>query len=266
MTNDAKDYVMKTKSKIVLLLAGAAMSASATVAYAQNGGGNQQPAPGMQNCEQGTPGQGPCGEGMGQQGMGQQGMGQPGMGPQAMGERGMAPRDSDFRGGRHGKWGGQMASNEGGRHGPGMMGQRGHGFGGKRGQGPNFELMFQKADKDNSGTVTLEEFTAAMPMQWADADADGDGSITAQELADQMQRQMLLRRAEMMIKRFDTDNDGKVSTAEIEKARQDRFARLDVDDSGAIEQDEMQLRQGGDRDGRGGHGQFHQKGGYYGRN
>ena len=41
MTNDAKDYVMKTKSKIVLLLAGAAMSASASVAYAQNGGGNQ---------------------------------------------------------------------------------------------------------------------------------------------------------------------------------------------------------------------------------
>ena len=35
---------MKTKSKIVLLLAGAAMSASASVAYAQNGGGNQQPA------------------------------------------------------------------------------------------------------------------------------------------------------------------------------------------------------------------------------
>ena len=243
---------MKAKSKIALLLAGAAMSATAAVAYAQNGGGNQQPAPGMQNCEQGTPGQGPCGEGMGPQGMGE-----PGMGPQAMGEREM--------GERRGKWGRHMASNEQGRRGSGMMGQRGHGSGGKRGQGPNFELMFQKADKDNSGTVTLEEFAAAMPMQFADADADGDGSITAQELADQMQRQMLLRRAEMMIKRFDTDNDGKVSTAEIDKVRQDRFARLDVDDSGAIEKDEMQLRRGGDRDGRGGHGQFHHKGGY-GRN
>ena len=55
---------MKTKSKIVLLLAGAAMSATAAVAYAQTAGGNQQTPPGMQNCEQGTPGQGPCGEGM----------------------------------------------------------------------------------------------------------------------------------------------------------------------------------------------------------
>lgn len=256
---------MKTKSKIVLLLAGAAMSATAAVAYAQNGGGNQQTPPGMQNCEQGTPGQGPCAEGMGPQGMGQPGMGQPGMGPQAMGERGMGPRDGNFRGDRQGKWGRHMASNEDGRRGHGMMGQRGHDFGGKRGQGQNFELMFQKADKDNSGSVTLEEFAAAMPMQFADADADGDGAITAQELADQMQRQMLLRRAEMMIKRFDTDNDGKVSTAEIEKAQQDRFARLDVDESGAIEQDEMQLRRGGDRDGRGGHGQFHRNGGY-GRN
>ena len=254
---------MKTKSKIVLLLAGAAMSATAAVAYAQTAGGNQQTPPGMQNCEQGTPGQGPCGEGMGPQGMGE-----PGMGRQAMGERGMGPRDGEFRGERHGKWGRHMASSEEGRRGPGMMGQRGHGFGGKRGQGPNFELMFQKADKDNSGSVTLEEFAAAMPMQFADADADGDGSITAQELADQMQRQMLLRRAEMMIKRFDTDNDGKVSTAEIEKAQQDRFAKLDVDESGAIEKDEMQLRRGGDRDGRGGHGKFHRfhdKGGY-GRN
>jgi len=245
---------MKAKSKIVLLLAGAAMSATAAVAYAQNAGGNQPNAPGMQNCEQGTPGQGPCGEGMG---------------PQAMGERGMGPRDGNFRGDQHGNWGRQMASGEWGRHGPGMMGERGHGFGGKRGHGPNFELMFQKADKDNSGSVTPEEFAAAMPMQFADADADGDGSITAQELADQMQRQMLLRRAEMMIKRFDTDNDGKVSTAEIEKARQDRFAKLDVDESGAIEKDEMQMRRGGDRDGRGGHGQFHRfhgNNGGYGRN
>jgi hypothetical protein len=110
------------------------------------------------------------------------------------------------------------------------MGPRGMGPRGNRGEGP--QIMFQKADKDNSGTVTLEEFAAASPFAFTDADADGDGNITAQELADQMERQMLLRRAEMMIKRFDTDNDGKVSTAEIENRQKEMFARLDIDGSG----------------------------------
>jgi len=257
---------MKTNSKIVLLVAGVALSATAlSTAYAQNAGGNQPAPRNNQDCQvqQGANGNAPCapgGQGMAPQGMGQQGMGQQSMGQQAMGSQGMGPRDGDFRGKGHGKWGRQMASNENGRRGHGMDNRGGRGFGGEGRQGPNFEIMFQKADKDNSGTVTLEEFAATSPFTFTDADADGDGNITAVELADQMQRQMLLRRAERMIQRFDTDNDGQVSTAEIESQRKEMFSRLDIDESGAIEQDEMNLR-GGDhhRGDRG--GKFHRSGG-----
>lgn len=235
---------MKTNSKIVMLFAGVAMSVTTAGAYAQSAPGNQQ-APNMQDCQ--PTAERPCGEGM--QGMGRHG------------------RDD---GGRQGKWGGRMASNEDGRRGHDGHGPRGMGPG-KRGQGA--QIMFQRADKDNSGTVTLEEFAAASPFTFSDADANSDGNITAEELADHMERQMLLRRAKMMIERFDADGDGQVSTAEIEKRRQEAFARMDIDGSGAIEQDEMQLRRGGDRDHRGERGergergQFHRhNGGGYGRN
>jgi len=261
---------MKNKSRIVMLLAGVAVSATAIAsAYAQNAGGNQPGQGNMQNCqiEQGAGGQAPCGpQGAGPQGFGQQGMGQPGAGPQAMDRQGMGPRDGDQRGMGHGKWGGrQMASNEYRRHGQFGMGQRGmgergmgeRGMGQRGGQGAGNEgpgLMFQRADKDNSGTVTLEEFAAASPFTFTGADADGDGNVTAQELADKMQRDMLLRRAERMIERFDTDNDGQVSAAEIENRQQQMFARMDVDGSGTIEQDELRVQRGGmrghDDDGR----------------
>lgn len=117
--------------------------------------------------------------------------------------------------------------------------------------GPRSGQMFQRADKDNSGTVTFEEFTEASPMALASADANGDGKINAEELTDSMMRKMVQRRAERMIERLDADNDGQVSLAEVESSQKRMFERLDVDGSGAIEQDELsqgrQMR--GERDG-----------------
>lgn len=133
---------------------------------------------------------------------------------------------------------------DGPRHGRHMQDGKG-----QRGEGPRFGQMFQRADKDNSGTVTFEEFTAASPTVLASADADGDGNISAEELADSMMRQMLKRRAERMIERFDSDNDGQISLAEVEHRQKRMFDRIDIDDSGVIEQDELQ--QGGRRGGGG---------------
>lgn len=144
------------------------------------------------------------------------------------------------------------------------MAPRGKGPGG-RGEGP--QIMFQRADADNSGTVTLEEFTSLSPFDLASADADSNGKVSADELTDAMMREMMKRRAERMIERFDTDNDGEISTAEIESRQKEMFARLDIDGSGAIEQDELRGPRGGDRDGRGERGEFRRhQGGGYGRN
>lgn len=184
---------MNTKSKIVILLAGVAVSATAAVsAYADNGPGKYRHH-GQQQAR--------------------------GMGPGAM-----AP--------------------------------------GGRGEGPR--IMFQRADTDNSGTVTLEEFTAQSPFDLASADANSDGNVNVDELTDAMLREMLKRRAERVIERFDTDNDGQISTAEIESHQQEMFARFDIDGSGAIEEDEMRSRRGRG-EGRGDRGEYrrHHGGGRY---
>jgi Ca2+-binding EF-hand superfamily protein len=76
-----------------------------------------------------------------------------------------------------------------------------------------------------------------------------------------MERDMLKRRAERMIQRFDTDNDGQVSQAEIDNHRQRMFARLDIDGSGAIEKDELPQPRG---DRRGGEGRGEGRGDGYG--
>lgn len=223
---------MKTNSKIVLLVAGVAMSATAAVsAYAQSGAQTPSAPANAQDCNM----PGGC----------------------EAGERGMGPRGE----GQRGKWGRQMASNEHGRRGPQGFGQRGG-----RGQAP--QMMFQRADADNSGSITLEEFTTMSPLDLAAADADANGSVNVDELTDAMLRQMVQRRAERMIERLDTDGDGEVSTAEIESRQQEMFARLDIDGSGAIEQDELRVRRGGgDRGERGERGEFRRHhGGGFGRN
>lgn len=131
---------------------------------------------------------------------------------------------------------------------------------GPRGDGPGSGRMFQRADKDNSGTVSFEEFTAASPLALADADADGDGKINVDELTESMMREMMKRRAERMIERFDADNDGQISLAEVENRQKRMFDRIDIDGSGAIEQDELRKgrRPGGDDRG----GYHHHEGGW----
>lgn len=59
-------------------------------------------------------------------------------------------------------------------------------------KGPNFDKMFSRFDADESGAITLEEFTSAkrkneipvekLEKQYAKLDADNDGALTLAEL------------------------------------------------------------------------------------
>lgn len=112
--------------------------------------------------------------------------------------------------------------------------------------GPRMDL--QKADADNSGDVTFEEFAAAVKDRLGRADADGDGKVTVEELAAEIERQRTERMARRMIDRFDTDGDGALTAAEVEGRQKKLFALLDRNDDGKVEQKEMR-RHGGMRQG-----------------
>ncbi len=128
-------------------------------------------------------------------------------------------------------------------------------------------------DADGDGAISLEEFSSMRLEQLKAADADGDGVLSEAELQDHVQQRQLERKARRAASRLDVDGDGKVTIAEIEGLQKKRFALMDANNDGKIEQDEM--RRGfrmmadarGDGDGRGMRGErreMHQKGGRWG--
>ncbi len=112
---------------------------------------------------------------------------------------------------------------------------------GKNG-GQNAMERFEKADADKSGDVTFEEFATAMNSGIGMADANKDGTLTADEVTAEIQKRMAERMAARIIARFDTDGDGKLTTAEVENRQKKAFAMLDRNDDGKIARDEMPRR------------------------
>jgi Ca2+-binding EF-hand superfamily protein len=106
---------------------------------------------------------------------------------------------------------------------------------------------FEHLDTDDSGSISFEEFAAAMGSRMDSADADSNGTLTVEEVAAQLQKEHFRRQAQRMIRRLDANGDGQLTTAEIESRQKKMYALMDRDDSGAIEPDEM--RRGG-REGR----------------
>lgn len=117
--------------------------------------------------------------------------------------------------------------------------------GDRRGQGPRHGLNFERADADQSGDVTFEEFQAVLDGRFADTDKDGDGKMTVGEIADQILRKRAERQAQRLIERFDIDGDGALTTAEIESRQKKMFALLDRNDDGKIVKEELPRRGGG---------------------
>ncbi|MDN2567720.1 EF-hand domain-containing protein [Aquibium sp. A9E412] len=120
------------------------------------------------------------------------------------------------------------------------------GMGGGMGPGMGSRAMmhFERADADDSGDVTFEEFAAAFGA-FQSVDADGDGSLTVEEIAAEIERRRTERMARRMIERFDTDGDGVLTEAEIESRQQKMFALMDRNDDGKVDADEMPRRHRG---------------------
>ena len=110
--------------------------------------------------------------------------------------------------------------------------------------------MFQKADTNGDGAITLEEAKAKSADMFAKLDLDGNGSLTQEEMSEAGQKMRAERRKEMAGKRFerlDLNDDGSVTREEMEEAAEKRMKRSGDRDFG-------KYHRGGDYGHHGKHG------------
>ncbi|SDF49897.1 EF hand [Limimonas halophila] len=123
---------------------------------------------------------------------------------------------------------------------------------GKKGGGA-MPPVFDKADADNDGAVTVEEVRAFADQHVANLDADGNGTISQDEVRAHMKQMHHLRRM-ARFDQLDADGDGMVSKKEFAKAAPARmgkrgkhggpmgrgmFKRLDANEDGALQKVEV---------------------------
>lgn len=117
-------------------------------------------------------------------------------------------------------------------------GHRGDGFGRAGGgdRGARLERMFERADQNGDGVVTMAEIQQSRASTFAEIDVDADGGVTAEELV----AWRMTNRAERAVARFDDNGDGVLSLEEF-PFRGDRMARFDLNEDGEITRAELEL-------------------------
>ncbi|UYV36261.1 EF-hand domain-containing protein [Rhodobacteraceae bacterium D3-12] len=144
------------------------------------------------------------------------------------------------------------------------QGKQGHG----RGMGPMMP-EFSELDANGDGNLTQAEMEAHAKAKFDAADTDGNGKLSAEELLEagkKRKEERRAKRAEKMLKRLDTNNDGEVSFDEMpgQQTQADRmFSRIDADGDGNITEAEMQDAAKKFKERRGKHGK-HGKPGKHG--
>ena len=123
--------------------------------------------------------------------------------------------------------------------------------------------FLKSADLNKDGVIDQTEFQQSRDKWFADLDADKDGFVTADELkafGDKMHAEWAKKHADQanndqpadakkhgdfsqrILKRVDTDKDGKISKAEFDAEGSKLFAKLDENSDGKISESEMPQR------------------------
>jgi len=109
----------------------------------------------------------------------------------------------------------------------------------------------QRFDADRDGRVTQEEYLAGLRQRFAAADANRDGGLSAEELpaflfparrAGTTPPDNEAQRMARMLRRHDTNNDGRLSFDEAQPLMQRRFQRMDANRDGVITAEEARPR------------------------
>ena len=103
------------------------------------------------------------------------------------------------------------------------------------------EGMFERADANNDGSVTREEFIAARGEQFAKFDRNSDGYIDSNDVPKRLaaRRQQNGGGGEMLAGQFDANSDGKVGKEEFVNGPTTIFDRADSDDNDVLDAKEL---------------------------
>ncbi len=121
-----------------------------------------------------------------------------------------------------------------------QRGERGH----RRG---HRGMRLDRADANNDGAITREEFLAGPTQMFARLDANNDGVISADERPQRRQRAEGERAARPERPNFDANNDRQISSAEWDQMGAAMFQRLDANNDGRVTQEEAQAARGARR-------------------
>lgn len=101
-----------------------------------------------------------------------------------------------------------------------------------------------RADANNDGAITREEFLARPTQMFARLDANNDGVISADERPQRRDGERAQRRERP---NFDANHDRQISRAEWDQMGASMFQRLDANSDGRVTQEEAQAARGGRR-------------------
>ena len=117
-------------------------------------------------------------------------------------------------------------------------------------EGPRAKRMFERADTNGDGYISLEEFQLPGRREHP-ADIDGDGQLTRAEMTEHAttRSEEMLTRATERFTSMDLNGDDVVTADE---ARQSMFSHMDKDGDGLLSKDELKRpkrRPGGPHEG-----------------
>ncbi|MER8462219.1 hypothetical protein [Mesorhizobium sp. M1396] len=100
-------------------------------------------------------------------------------------------------------------------------------------------MRLNKAMKDSNGTISFDQFSDAMNARLKKLVADNGGKLTVAQLAEALEKARFEQMAKRIIARYDTEDDGTLTSDDITGREKKIFAMLDRNNDGKIEKSEL---------------------------
>jgi len=126
----------------------------------------------------------------------------------------------------------------------------GHGYGNCERGGPQMGMMrggkggqrmMERFDANGDGKITAEEMAEVRTKAMTTYDADKDGALTLDEFKG-LWNEFMQRRQVRGFQHLDTDGDGKLSMEELKTPTEHMFSRMDRNDDGVVNEDDMKRK------------------------